>query len=165
MKQALCPGTFDPITNGHIDIIKRASLIFGKVIVAVVKSPFKEALFSYPERLRLVKEATKSLKGVHVEGFDGLVVDFAARRRVRVIVRGLRMISDFEYEFQMALTNRNLAPQLETIFLMPHPQYSYISSRLIKEATSLGADLKQFLPLAVLKALRKKIDENRCRKD
>ncbi|MDD5584857.1 MAG: pantetheine-phosphate adenylyltransferase [Candidatus Omnitrophica bacterium] len=160
MKRAICPGTFDPITNGHIDIIKRAAFIFDKVTVAVVQSPSKDTLFSYSERVALVKEVTKDIKGIEVEGFDGLVVDFARKRKASVIVRGLRMISDFEYEFQMALTNRNLAPGIETMFLMPHPQYSYISSRLIKEAAFLGADLKQFLPGTVLKALRKKIDES-----
>jgi pantetheine-phosphate adenylyltransferase len=163
MKRAICPGTFDPITNGHIDIIKRAAFIFGKVTVAVVQSPSKDTLFPYPERVALVKEVTKRIKGIKVEGFDGLVVDFARKKKASVIIRGLRMISDFEYEFQMALTNRNLAPNVETMFLMPHPQYSYISSRLIKEAAFLGADLKQFLPGIVLKALRKKIDESNGR--
>jgi len=157
MKAAIYPGTFDPITNGHIDIIKRAASIFEQVTVAVVKKSYKGTLFSYTERLALVLESTKKIKEVKVEGFDGLVVDYARQKKIKVIVRGLRMISDFEYEFQMALTNRNLAPNLETIFLMPHPEYSYISSRLIKEAASLGADLKKFLPEAVLKALKKKV--------
>ena len=103
----------------------------------------------------MVKEVTKGIKGVSVEGFDGLVVNYARKKKARVIVRGLRMISDFEYEFQMALTNRSLSSDIETIFLMPHPFYSYISSRLIKEAASLGADLKQFLPSIVLKELKK----------
>lgn len=164
MKRAVCPGTFDPITNGHIDIIRRASFIFDKVIVAVVQSPSKDTLFSYQERMALVKEVTKNIKGVEVDGFDGLVVDFARKRRASVIVRGIRMISDFEYEFQMALTNRNLAPHTETMFLMPHPQYSYISSRLIKEAAFLGANLKQFLPGVVMNALRNKIHESSGRK-
>ncbi|MDP2924318.1 MAG: pantetheine-phosphate adenylyltransferase [Candidatus Omnitrophota bacterium] len=157
MEQAIYPGTFDPITNGHIDIIKRASSIFKNIIVAVVKNPSKDTFFSYEERIRMVKEAVRRIKGVKVEGFDGLVVDFAKKRKAKVIIRGLRMISDFEYEFQMALTNRSLASDVETLFLMPHPYYSYISSRLIKEAASLGADLKHFLPLSVLKALRSKM--------
>ncbi len=159
MKLAICPGTFDPITNGHIDIIKRAASIFEKVVVAIVKSPSKNTLFSYAERLALAKAATKNIKKVAVEGFDGLVVDYARKKKAKVIVRGLRMISDFEYEFQMALTNRNLAGEVETIFLMPHPQYSYIASRLIKEAASLGADLKRFLPPVVDKALKNKLKE------
>jgi len=157
MKTAIYPGTFDPITNGHIDIIKRAASIFEEVTVAVVKKTSKDTLFSYQQRIKLVTESTKNIKGIKVEGFSGLVVDFARQKKVKVIVRGLRMISDFEYEFQMALTNRNLSPQVETIFLMPHPQYSYISSRLIKEAAFLGADLKKFLPLVVLEALSKRL--------
>lgn len=161
MKRVIYPGTFDPITNGHIDIIRRAALIFEKVIVAVVKDPTKNALFSYKERLSLAKAATKGIKNVKVEGFSGLVVEYARKNNAKVIIRGLRMISDFEYEFQMALTNRNLAPDIETVFLMPHPQYSYVSSKLIKEAGSLGADLKEFLPAPVAKALKDKINESR----
>lgn len=156
MKAAIYPGTFDPITNGHIDIIKRAVSIFGQVTVSVVKKSSKGTFFSYSERMKLVSESTKNIEGVRVQGFGGLVVDLARKKKVKVIVRGLRMISDFEYEFQMALTNRNLSPEVETIFLMPHPEYSFISSRLIKEAASLGADLKKFLPSPVIKALRNK---------
>ena len=165
MKKAIYPGTFDPITNGHIDIIKRAVSIFDEVLVSVVKSPSKNTFFSYQERIALVKEVAKDIKGAKVQGFDGLVVDFARKRGAKVIVRGLRMISDFEYEFQMALTNRNLAPEVETIFLMPHPEYSFISSRLIKEAATLGANLKKFLPAGVSKALKRKHNENRNRKN
>jgi len=160
LKIAICPGTFDPITNGHIDIIKRATSIFEKVIVAVAVNPSKDTLFSYKERVFMVKEAVKAIKGVSVEGFSGLVVDYARKKGAKVIIRGLRMISDFEYEFQMALTNRNLVPEVETIFLMPHPEYSYVSSRLIKEATSLGANLDKFLPPLVLGRLIKKLGEN-----
>ncbi|MBN3040012.1 MAG: pantetheine-phosphate adenylyltransferase [Candidatus Omnitrophica bacterium] len=160
---AVCPGTFDPITNGHIDIIKRAVFIYEQVIVAVVKKPSKNEFFPYDQRISLVKESTKDIKGVSVKGFSGLVVDFARKEGSRVIVRGLRMISDFEYEFQMALTNRSLCPDVETTFLMPHPEYSFISSRLIKEAVFLGADLKKFLPQPVLKALKERIkNEGSC---
>lgn len=165
MNRAIYPGTFDPITNGHIDIIQRAVSIFGEILVSVVKISSKDALFSFNERIKLVKEVTAEIKGVKVEGFSGLVVDFANKKKTKIIVRGLRMISDFEYEFQMALTNRNLAPEVETIFLMPHPEYSFISSRLIKEAACLGADLKKFLPSAVVKALRNKLDESKSRKN
>ncbi len=165
MYNAIYPGTFDPITNGHIDIIQRAVSIFGEVLVSVARAPSKDVLFPYQERIALLKEATKKIKGVKVEGFSGLVVNFARKRKAKVIVRGLRMISDFEYEFQMALTNRNLAPEVETIFLMPHPEYSYISSRLIKEAACLGADLKKFLPPVVTKALKNKLDANKSRKN
>ncbi|MCK4917967.1 MAG: pantetheine-phosphate adenylyltransferase [Candidatus Omnitrophica bacterium] len=161
MKLAIYPGTFDPITNGHIDIAKRAVSFCKNIIISVVKNPLKNTFFSYEERIDLVKEATKNIKGISVEGFDGLVVEFARKKEVNVIVRGLRMISDFEYEFQMALTNRNLAPKIETIFLMPHPEYSFISSRLIKEVFILGADLRKFLPVSATKALRKKLYENK----
>lgn len=163
MSRAIYPGTFDPITNGHIDIIKRAIDVFGKVIVGVVKNPSKETLFSYSQRLQMVKTAVRGLRAVTIEGFDGLVVEFAQKKKTPVIVRGLRMISDFEYEFQMALTNRSLASNVETLFLMPHAQYSYISSRLIKEAAFLGADLSAFLPRCALKALKIKVDESRSR--
>ena len=157
MNRVIYPGTFDPITNGHIDIIRRATSIFSEVLISVVKVSSKDALLSFNERIELVKKVTARIKGVKVEGFSGLVVDFANKKKVKVIVRGLRMISDFEYEFQMALTNRNLAPEIETIFLMPHPEYSFISSRLIKETAYLGADLKKFLPPAVVKTLRNKL--------
>ncbi len=165
MKKAICPGTFDPITNGHIDIIKRAVSVFREVVVAIVKEPTKKAFFTYPERLAITQEVLKNVERVKVVGFSGLVVDFAQKKQAKVIVRGIRMISDFEYEFQMALTNRNLSSEIETIFLMPHPEYSFISSRLIKEAAFLGADLKKFLPGVVLKALKNKNSENRNRKD
>ena len=155
--KAVYPGTFDPITNGHVDIIKRASAIFDEVVVAVVKKPSKNTLLSFRQRLELTKDAAKGIKNVKVEGFSGLVVNFAVKTGAGVIVRGLRMISDFEYEFQMALTNRSLSPKVETVFLMPHPKYSYVSSRLIKEVAYLGADLGDFLSSRVLKALRDKI--------
>ncbi len=160
-KIAIYPGTFDPITNGHIDIIKRAASIFDKVIVAVVKATSKDVFFPYSERIEMVKTVTKRMKTVSVEGFDGLVVDFAQKKKAKVIVRGLRMISDFEYEFQMALTNRNLNQNVETLFLMPHPEYSFISSRLIKEAALLGANLRAFLPSVVLEKFRDKCKKNR----
>jgi pantetheine-phosphate adenylyltransferase len=159
MNKAICPGTFDPITNGHIDIIRRASLIFDEVVVSVVKQPSKSTLFSYPERIQIAKEAVKGIAKVRVEGFGGLVVDFAREIGAGVIIRGVRMISDFEYEFQMALTNRSLCSDIETIFLMPKAEYSYISSRLIKEAAVLGADLKQFLPANVLEALKNRLKD------
>jgi pantetheine-phosphate adenylyltransferase len=155
-RRAIYPGTFDPITAGHIDIIKRATFMFDEIIVAVAKNPSKDTLFSYSERMQMVKESIKNIKKVKVEGLDGLVVKFARKKKARVIIRGLRMISDFEYEFQMALTNRNFAPDIETVFLMPQPRYSYISSRLIKEAAFLGADLRDFLPPIVLKFFKKK---------
>ena len=154
---AIYPGTFDPVTYGHIDLIKRAQEIFPEVIVAVAKNPHKNPLFSVTERVRMLKNATGGLRGIEIVSFDDLVVDFAKKRKAKVIIRGLRMISDFEYEFQMALTNRKLSPDVETIFLMPQESYSYFSSKLLKEAASLGADLSSFVPDFVEKALKNKL--------
>ena len=154
---ALYPGTFDPVTNGHIDLICRAHEIFHDVIVAVAHNPHKKPLFSLGERMSMLKKATAGMDGVTVTHFDGLVVDFAHKMKTKVMVRGLRMLSDFEYEFQMALTNRKLSSDIETIFLMPHESYSYLSAKLIKEAATLGADLSSFVPDFVAKALQKKL--------
>ncbi len=154
---AIYPGTFDPVTYGHIDLIKRALEIFPKVIVAVAYNPHKKPLFKVEERVAMLKRATKGLKGVKVVEFEGLIVDYARKHKANVLIRGLRMISDFEYEFQMALTNRKLASDIETIFLMPHESYSYLSSKLLKEAGSLGADLSSFVPGFVEKALKEKL--------
>jgi pantetheine-phosphate adenylyltransferase len=156
-QKAIYPGTFDPVTYGHIDLIKRAQETFSEVVVAVAANPHKRPLFSVKERVVMLKNATEEFKNVTVTSFDGLVVGFARRQKAHVLIRGLRMISDFEYEFQMALTNRKLAPDIETIFLMPHESYSYISSKLIKEAVSLGADVSSFVPEFVARALSKKL--------
>lgn len=161
MRKVIYPGTFDPITNGHIDIIKRAACIFDKVIVAVVDKSSKQTIFTAQERRELVLKATENIDNVKVEVFSGLVIDYATKKKINAIIRGLRMISDFEYEFQMALTNRKLKPTIETIFLMPHPSYSYVSSRLVKEVALLGGNLDEFLPKACSKALAKKIDVNK----
>lgn len=155
-QRAIYPGTFDPVTYGHIDLIKRAQEIFSEVIVAVAHNPQKEPLFSVTERVRMLKKATQGLPGVVVEEFDGLVVDYCRKKKAKVIIRGLRMISDFEYEFQMALTNRKLCPDIETIFLMPQESYSYLSSKLLKEAASLGADMSCFVPDFVETKLKEK---------
>jgi pantetheine-phosphate adenylyltransferase len=154
---AIYPGTFDPVTYGHIDLIKRANEIFSEVIVGVANNPHKQPLFGVEERLSMLKKAVADLKGVKVYDFDGLVVDFARKHKAKVLIRGLRMLSDFEYEFQMALTNRKLAPDIETVFLMPQESYSYFSSKLLKEAASLGADLSNFVPDYVEEALKKKL--------
>jgi len=154
---AIYPGSFDPVTYGHIDLIKRAREIFSEVIVAVAHNPHKKPLFSVSERVDMLKKAAGGLEGITVLDFDGLVVDFARKNKTRVLIRGLRMLSDFEYEFQMALTNRRLAPDIETIFLMPQESYSYLSSKLLKEAASLGADLSSFVPDFVEKGLKKKL--------
>ncbi|MDP2910786.1 MAG: pantetheine-phosphate adenylyltransferase [Candidatus Omnitrophota bacterium] len=154
---AVYPGSFDPVTYGHLDIIKRAVKIFDKVIVAVAHNSEKDPLFSVSERVELLKKAVKGVKGIEVDDFHGLVVDYVRRKNARVVVRGLRMISDFEYEFQMALTNRKLTDDVETIFMMPSEAYSYLSSKLIKEAASLGANLKGFVPGFVEKAIKSKM--------
>ena len=156
-KIAVYPGTFDPVTYGHIDLIKRATKIFDKVIVAVADNPSKGTLFSVEERVSMLKDAVKGMKSVVVDDFDGLVVDYVKRSGANVMIRGLRMLSDFEYEFQMALTNRRLASDIETIFLMPSEQYSFLSSRLLKEAAGLGADLSSFVPASVEKELKNKL--------
>ena len=159
-KRAIYPGTFDPVTYGHIDLIKRGQEIFSELIVAAAHNPSKIPLFSASERVDMLKKATAGLSGVTVEDFDGLVVDFARKNNIRVLIRGLRMFSDFEFEFQMALTNRKLAPDIETIFLMPHESYSYLSSKLLKEAVSLGADLSCFVPDFVEQALKNKLSKH-----
>lgn len=158
MKKAAYLGTFDPITNGHIDVIKRASRVFGGLLIgAARRNVEKDPLFTTDERVVMLKEAVKDMKDVEVESFDGLAVDYMAKKGINIIVRGLRMISDFEYEFQMALTNRKLNDKIETVFLMPNADYSFISSRLIKEAAMLGADLSYFVPDFVQAILKKKM--------
>lgn len=160
-KTAVYPGTFDPVTYGHIDLIKRAAKIFEKVIVAVAHNSAKGVLFSVKERVEMLEDVVKGLDNVTVEDFDGLVVKYVKSRGSNVMIRGLRMISDFEYEFQMALTNRKLDADIETIFMMPHEDYSYVSSKLIKEAASLGADLGNFIPKNVETALKKRLKKAR----
>jgi len=154
---AIYPGSFDPVTEGHIDIMKRAARIFGTVIVAVARNLQKEPLFTTKERLDMLKETTKDIQGIQVEAFDGLVTAFAKRKDANVLIRGLRMVSDFEYEFQMALTNRRFADDVETVFLMPSEKHSFISSTLLKEAASLGADVSTFVPAEVARRLRERL--------
>ena len=160
-KIAVYPGTFDPVTYGHIDLINRASKIFDKVIVAVAHNKSKGVFFSYLERVSMLKDAVRGIRGVEIDDFDGLVVNYVKARGSHVMIRGLRMLSDFEYEFQMALTNRKLAENIETIFMMPHEDYSYISSKLIKEAALLGADVSNFLPKKAEMALKEKLKRTR----
>ncbi|MFA5143896.1 MAG: pantetheine-phosphate adenylyltransferase [Candidatus Omnitrophota bacterium] len=156
-KIAIYPGTFDPVTYGHIDLIERASNIFDKVIVSVAHNKPKGVLFSVAERVSMLEDAVAGMKNVEVDSFSGLVVDYVRDKGSRVMIRGLRMLSDFEYEFQMALTNRKLSSDIETIFMMPHEDYSYVSSKLIKEAAALGADVSNFIPAKTVIALRKKL--------
>jgi pantetheine-phosphate adenylyltransferase len=156
---AIYPGSFDPVTLGHIDLIKRAAYIFDKVHVAVAKNSHKSPFFDLEERLDMLKVATKGLEKVEVESFDGLAIDFAREKGAKVLLRGLRMVSDFEYEFQMALTNRRLAKDVETVFLMPSEQYTFLSSTLLKELAALGADLSSFVPAHIEKRLKERVEK------
>jgi pantetheine-phosphate adenylyltransferase len=153
---AIYPGSFDPLTSGHVDIIERGSRIFDSIIVAILANVEKTPLFSESERVAIIREVFKDTPNVQVETFNGLLVDYAQRKQAHVLVRGLRAVSDFEYEFQMALMNRHLAPGLETVFMMPAEQYTYISSRLIKEVFTLGGEVTGLVPPVVEEQLREK---------
>ncbi|EDP46411.1 pantetheine-phosphate adenylyltransferase [Rickettsiella grylli] len=154
--KVIYPGTFDPITNGHLDLVQRAARLFETVIVAVAKNPPKTPLFSLKERMCLAKEALIDLNNVHVEGFDGLLTHYAKEQHARIILRGLRAVSDFEYEFQLASMNRNMLPDLETLFLTPAEQHSFISAHLVREIASLGGDITSFVPRVVAETLQTK---------
>ena len=156
MKRALTPGTFDPITSGHLDVIARASQLVDEVVVAVADSQKKGPLFTLEERVELVRQATAHLSNVRVEPFKGLLVDFAKELGATVVVKGLRAITDFEYEFQMTAMNYQLSPQLETLFIMSPPQYMYLSSSIVREISKMGGDIQQFVPPCVYEALKKK---------
>ncbi|MFH1755062.1 MAG: pantetheine-phosphate adenylyltransferase [Candidatus Latescibacterota bacterium] len=155
MKRALYPGTFDPITNGHLDVIERASKLFDELIVAVAKGAHKNTHFPLRTRKRLVEQCTKGMDNVTVESFSGLLADQAKHMSVNVVIRGLRAISDFEYEFMMALMNRNLNPSFETIFMMPSEQYIYLHSSLVREIFTLGGDVSQLVPAVVHRSLER----------
>lgn len=159
MAIAICPGSFDPATNGHLDIIRRSAQVFDQVIVAVGHNPGKRHLFTVEERIVLLKQAISEacLHNVRVEHFNGLQVEFARAHQAQVIIKGLRALSDFEYEFQMALTNKRLAPEIETMFMMTANEYSFLSSSMVKEIVFFGGDPKGLVPPAVLGPLLKKI--------
>ncbi len=156
-KGAIYPGSFDPVTNGHLDVIQRAARIFDHVIVAVADNTGKKALLTVEERVDLLKKVTQGIKNVSVETFDGLVVEYARRKKIIVLIRGLRMTSDFDYEFQIALTNRRLAEDIETVFLMPSEHMSFVSSSLLKEVASLNADISSFVPGVVERKLKERL--------
>ena len=155
---AIYPGTFDPPTNGHLDLITRGSRIFSHLTVAILINPVKNPLFTVQERVEMLAEATAPLNSVSVATFDGLMVDFARRQGAAAVLRGIRAISDYEHEFQMALMNRRLAPEIETVFLQPAGRYSFVSSRMVKEVFSFGGDITGLVPPNVLKRLRQRIN-------
>jgi len=155
---AIYPGSFDPPTNGHLDLIERGSKIFDQLVVAILRNPEKAPLFTLPERVRMLELMTSDFNNVHVDTFDGLTVDYAAKVKAEAILRGIRAISDYEYELQMALMNRKLHPNLETVFMMPAEQYSYLSSRLVREVAQLGGSVKDLVPEAVEQRLKEKLD-------
>ncbi len=152
--KALYPGTFDPPTNGHVDLIQRGSKLFDRLVVAVLNNPGKNPLFTVAERVEMLQEATSALGNVTVATFDGLMVEFARQQGASAVLRGIRAISDYEYEFQMALMNRRLAPEIETVFLQPAGRYSFVSSRMLKEVFSFGGDVTGLVPPNVLRRLR-----------
>ncbi len=155
--KAIYPGTFDPPTNGHVDLIQRGSKLFDHLTVAILMNPVKNPLFTVAERIEMLKEATKPLGNVSVAKFDGLMVEFARTVGATAVLRGIRAISDYEGEFQMALLNRRLAPEIETVFLQPAGRYSFVSSRMVKEVFSFGGDITGLVPTNVLKKLRARI--------
>ena len=156
--KALYPGTFDPPTNGHVDLITRGAKLFGHLTVAVLVNPVKNPLFTVEERVEMLTEAASTLENVSVATFNGLMVEFARRQRATAVLRGIRAISDYEYEFQMALMNRRLAPEIETVFLQPAGRYSFVSSRMVKEVFGAGGDVTGLVPPNVLKRLRARIN-------
>ena len=159
MKTLVYPGTFDPITNGHIDLVERASKLFGIVVIGIASNRQKSPLFSIEERIELAVECLKHIPNVEIYGFDSLLVDFVEQCNADAIMRGLRAVSDFEYEFQMANMNRALSPEIESIFLTPSEKFSYISSSLVREISSLKGDVSQFVPANVAEALADRLQE------
>ncbi|HEX6905717.1 MAG TPA: pantetheine-phosphate adenylyltransferase [Terriglobales bacterium] len=154
---AIYPGSFDPLTNGHLDLIERGAKIFDELIVAILRNPEKEPLFSLEERMEMIRAMTRERDNVRVDSFDGLMVDYALRVGATAVLRGIRAISDYEYELQMALMNRKLEPRLETVFMMPAETYSYLSSRLVRQVATLGGSVRGLVPELVEKKLREKL--------
>ncbi len=163
-RKAIYPGSFDPITNGHVDIIQRGKKIFDSIIVGVLDNPKKKPLFTTEERVKLIRQVFKKDPAVEVKSFKGLLVDFAHRNKVTIVIRGLRAISDFEYEFQMALMNRKLASDIEILFMMPSLKYSFLSSNLVREAFQLGGCVKGLVPPPVEEALKNKFSNSKTKR-
>lgn len=157
MKKAVCPGSFDPITNGHVDIIKRAAELFDEVIVLVVTNPDKKCVFSPEERCELIKKAVEGIEGIKVDSFSGLLADYVKKNKISAIVKGIRSSSDFEYEFQMALANRSLAPDAETVFITADPRNMYVSSSLIRQIAGFGGDVSDFVPKNIVEEIEKRL--------
>ena len=156
MRRAIYPGSFDPVTNGHLDVIQRASQLFDEVVVAVAFNDAKNPLFTAEERVDLLRQTVGDVRNVTVASFSGLLMEFARERKACAVVRGLRAVSDFEFEFQMALMNRKLQPKIETVFLTPKEEYTYLSSRIVKEIARLGGNIGDFVPTVVAKGLKEK---------
>ncbi|MBM3902031.1 MAG: pantetheine-phosphate adenylyltransferase [Verrucomicrobia bacterium] len=154
MRTVIYPGSFDPFHNGHLDVVHRASRIFDRVVVAVARNESKQPLFSVDERTRLVRESIRGISNVEADAFEGLLVDYVVRRQACAVLRGLRAVSDFEFEFQLALMNRRLNEQVETLFMTPKDTYTFLSSRMVKEISRLGGDVAPFVPPAVVAALK-----------
>jgi pantetheine-phosphate adenylyltransferase len=161
MKRAIYPGTFDPFTNGHMDILQRASVIFDEIIVTVATNTQKKPLFTHRERIEMIRLSVSSLNNVKVDSFKGLLVKYAQSQKAIAVIRGLRAVSDFEYEFQMALMNRKLADEITTVFLMPDEKYTYLSSTIVREIANLGGDISSFVPEIINQKLIKKYWKNR----
>lgn len=159
MKQAIYPGSFDPITNGHIDILKRARQIFDRVVVAVAVNPDKQPLFSYEKRVRLIQELMQDDPGIEVLYYSGLLVNLVDQTGIKTIIRGLRALTDFEYEFQLAMTNRKLNDKIDTVFLMTDDTYSYLSSTVVKQLARFNGDISQFVPPLIERAIKEEFDE------
>lgn len=157
MRTVIYPGSFDPLTNGHLDLIQRATKLFDRVIVAVARSEGKNPLFTQDERVQMVARAVRGLPHVEAETFDGLLIEYVERRSAQAVIRGLRAVSDFEFEFQLALMNRKLNERIETIFMMPKDTYTFLSSRIVKEIAALGGDVSAFVPAHVRTALSAKL--------
>jgi pantetheine-phosphate adenylyltransferase len=164
MRTVIYPGSFDPLTNGHLDVIMRASRLFDRVIVAIARNESKQPLFTMQEREQMVARTVRRMKNVETDSFDGLLVNYAERRKAQAIIRGLRAVSDFEFEFQLALMNRKLKSGIETIFMMPKDTYTFLSSRIIKEIAQLGGDVRSFVPGHVRAALLRKLGAQPARR-